>query len=91
MLKELQKTINLSGILGVRYRDNSLFVNAKETETNYDPKFADVQTFLTYKVSDKLDFNFLRKSSYQQIQLRTTNKANKFRYTSGSNCFISNL
>ena len=58
------KNNKLSGILGVRYRDNSLFVNAKETETNYDPKFADVQTFLTYKVSDKFDINFLRKFSY---------------------------
>lgn len=53
------KDNKLSGILGVRYRDNSLFVSAKETETNYDPKFADVQTFLTYNVSNKLDFNFL--------------------------------
>jgi len=53
------KNDKLSGILGVRYRDNSLFVKAKETETNYDPKFTDIQTFLTYKVSDKLDFNFL--------------------------------
>jgi len=48
-----------SGILGVRYRNNSLFVNAKETETNYDPKFADIQTFFTYKISKKLDINFL--------------------------------
>jgi len=53
------KNKKLSGILGIRYRNNSLFVNAKETETNYDPKFADVQTYLTYKVSDKLDINFL--------------------------------
>ena len=53
------KNNKLSGILGVRYRDNSLFVKAKETETNYDPKFTDLQTFLTYKVSDKLDINFL--------------------------------
>ena len=53
------KNNKLSGILGVRYRDNSLFVKAKETETNYDPKFTDVQTFLTYKHSEKLDINFL--------------------------------
>jgi len=53
------KNNKLSGILGVRYRDNSLFVKAKETETNYDPKFTDLQTFLTYKISNKLDINFL--------------------------------
>jgi len=71
------KNNKLSGILGVRYRNNSLFVNAKETDTNYDPKFTDVQTFLTYKVSDKLDFNFLgnlaiNKYNYQP-QTRQTN------------------
>ena len=53
------KNNKLTGILGVRYRDNSLFVKAKETETNYDPKFTDLQTFLTYKISDKLDINLL--------------------------------
>ncbi len=71
------KNNKLSGILGVRYRDNSLFVSAKETETNYDPKFADVQTFLTYKISDKLDVNFLgniaiNKYNYEP-QTRQTN------------------
>ncbi|MGB0896681.1 MAG: TonB-dependent receptor [Flavobacteriaceae bacterium] len=71
------KDNKLSGVLGVRYRDNSLFVKAKETETNYDPKFADVQTYLTYKLSNKLDVNFLgnlaiNKYNYQP-QTRQTN------------------
>lgn len=71
------KDNKLSGILGVRYRDNSLFVSAKETETNYDPKFADLQTFLTYNISDKFDINFLgnmaiNKYNYEP-QTRQTN------------------
>ncbi len=71
------KNKKLSGIIGVRYRDNSLFVKAKETETNYDPKFADVQSFLTYKLTDRLDLNFLgniaiNKYNYEP-QTRQTN------------------
>ncbi len=71
------KNKKLSGIIGIRYRDNSLFVKAKETETNYDPKFADVQTFLSYKINDKLSFNFLgniaiNKYNYQP-ETRQTN------------------
>ncbi len=71
------KNKKLSGILGIRYRDNSLFVKAKETETNYDPKFADVQTFLTYKINSKLSFDFLgniaiNKYNYQP-ETRQTN------------------
>ena len=46
-------------MLGLRYRDNSLLVESKETETNFTPKFADVQTYLTYKFSDKFHLSFL--------------------------------
>jgi hypothetical protein len=66
----------LSTITGVRYRDNSLFVNSKQIETNFRPKFTDVQTFLTYDFSEKLSLNFLGNFSlnnydYQPISRRT--------------------
>ena len=73
----ISKDSKLTGIVGLRYRDNSLLVNAKETETNYDPVFADVQTYLTYKFTDKFHLSFLgnaslNKYSYQP-QSRQTN------------------
>jgi hypothetical protein len=55
----ISKNGRLTGIVGLRYRDNSLFVEAKQTETNYRPTFADAQTYLTYKLSDKLELGFL--------------------------------
>tara|TARA_R110001592_G_scaffold5081_10_gene28248 strand:+ start:3620 stop:6067 length:2448 start_codon:yes stop_codon:yes gene_type:complete len=66
----------LSAITGVRYRDNSLFVNSKQIETNFRPKFTDVQTFLSYDFSEKLSLNFLGNFSlnnydYQPISRRT--------------------
>jgi hypothetical protein len=66
----------LSTITGVRYRDNSLFVNSKQIETNFRPRFTDVQTFLTYDFSEKLSLNFLGNFSlnnydYQPISRRT--------------------
>ena len=48
-----------SVITGLRYRDNGLLVNQKETETNFNPSFADLQTFITYVRSDQLFFNIL--------------------------------
>jgi hypothetical protein len=67
----------LTGIIGLRYRDNSLLVNAKETQTNYDPVFADVQTFLTYKLTDKFQLSFLGNASLNKYsyepQARQTN------------------
>ncbi|MDV7187474.1 carboxypeptidase-like regulatory domain-containing protein [Lutibacter sp. TH_r2] len=49
----------LSAIVGARYRDNSLFINSKDTDTNAEPNFTDVQTFLSYLVNDKLKIDFL--------------------------------
>ncbi|VAV83943.1 putative ferric aerobactin receptor, partial [hydrothermal vent metagenome] len=62
----VSKDSKFSGIVGLRYRDNSLLVNAKETETNYDPKFADAQTYLTYKFSDKFHLSFLGNASINE-------------------------
>ncbi|NQX86914.1 MAG: TonB-dependent receptor [Flavobacteriaceae bacterium] len=71
------KDSKLSGIIGFRYRDNSLLVSAKETETNYDPKFVDVQSYLTYKFSSKFHLSFLGNASVNkynyQPQTRQTN------------------
>ncbi len=66
----------LSTISGLRYRDNSLFVNSKQIETNFRPRFADFQTYLQYDVSKKLNFKFLGNFSlnsydYQPISRRT--------------------
>jgi len=73
----ISKNSKFSGIVGLRYRDNSLLVEAKETETNYKPKFVDVQTYLTYKFSDKFHLNFLGNASINsynyQPQTRQTN------------------
>ncbi|APZ48154.1 TonB-dependent receptor [Polaribacter reichenbachii] len=66
----------LSTITGVRYRDNSLFVNSKQIETNFRPKFTDVQTYLTYDFSNKFELSFLGNFSlnnynYQPLSRRT--------------------
>lgn len=49
----------LSAIVGVRYRDNSLFVNSKQIETNFRPRFTDVQGSFSYEHNEQWTFNFL--------------------------------
>jgi hypothetical protein len=66
----------LNAITGVRYRDNSLFVNSKQVDVNFRPKFTDVQSFLSYEFSEKFSLNFLGNFSlnnynYQPISRRT--------------------
>jgi hypothetical protein len=66
----------LSAITGIRYRDNSLFVNSKQIDINFRPRFTDVQTYLSYQFSEKFELNFLGNFSlnnynYQPISRRT--------------------
>lgn len=72
----ISKDGRLTGIVGLRYRDNSLFVNAKEVETNFRPTFADGQAYLTYKFNNKFELGFLgniaiNKYSYQPLSRQT--------------------
>ena len=55
----ISKDGRLSGIIGLRYRNNSLFVDARQTDANFRPVFADAQTWITYKVSSKFELGFL--------------------------------
>ncbi|MFD2828363.1 carboxypeptidase-like regulatory domain-containing protein [Leeuwenhoekiella polynyae] len=73
----LSKNKKFTALVGARYWDNSLLVNAKQTETNYKPRFTDVQTFLTYTFNSKFELDFLgnigvNRYSYQP-QTRQTN------------------
>ncbi|APY00090.1 TonB-dependent receptor [Lacinutrix venerupis] len=76
-VESASKDSKFTSITGLRYRDNSLLVQAKETETNYNPVFADVQTFLTYRFTDKFELSFLGNASLNKYdyepQARQTN------------------
>jgi len=77
-VEAVSKDTKLSGIIGARYRDNSLLVNAKETETNYDPKFIDVQTFITYKFTDKFHLSFLGNTSINKYNYEPETRKTNF-------------
>ena len=75
-VESISKDSKFSGIVGFRYRDNELLVDAKETNTNYDASFTDLQTFLTYRFTDKFHLSFLGNASlnkygYQPLTRQT--------------------
>lgn len=74
----ISKNGRFSGILGIRYRDNSLFVKAKQTETNYRPKFADAQTYFTYKFTNKFEVSFLGNVSINEYNYRPLTRQTNF-------------
>jgi len=74
----VSKDSKFSGLVGLRYRDNSLFINSLETETNVVPVFADAQTYLTYKFSDKFHLNFLGNISLNKYDFTPQNRQTNF-------------
>ena len=72
----VSKNQKWSAITGIRYRNNSLLVNSQQTETNFKPTFADVQTNVIYNASTKWQWSFLgnisqNKYNYQPISRQT--------------------
>ena len=73
----VSKNKKWSAVTGVRYRNNSFLVNSQDTETNYKPTFADIQTNVNYDISEKWQMSFLgnisqNKYSYEPL-VRQTN------------------
>jgi len=68
----------LSAIIGLRYRDNSLFVNSKQIETNFRPRFTDVQSFLSYKHNEQWTFNFLGNFSLNNYDYEPVTRRTRF-------------
>lgn len=67
-----------SALTGIRYRDNSLFVKAKQTATNFQPVFADVQTNLIYQFSEKLEMSFLGNISLNEYNYEPLTRQTNF-------------
>ena len=74
----VSKNSKFSAITGLRYRDNSLLVKSKETETNFNPTFADAQTYLTYRFSDKFHLSFLGNLAINDYQYAPTTRQTNF-------------
>lgn len=73
----VSKSQKFSGITSMRYRDNSLLVNSQETQTNYRPRFTDIQQTFNYNITSKWQMSFLGNISQNRYdyapQARQTN------------------
>nr|WP_294934251.1 TonB-dependent receptor [uncultured Flavobacterium sp.] len=72
----VSKNQKWSNITGIRYRNNTLLVKSQETESNYKPTFADIQTQLNFNPSTKWEWSFLgnisqNKYHYQPLSRQT--------------------
>ena len=74
----VSKDSKFSAITGLRYRNNSLLVKSKETETNFNPTFADAQSYLTYRFSEKFHLSFLGNFAINDYQYEPTTRQTNF-------------
>ena len=77
-VEAVSKNQKWTSITGVRYRDNSLFVNSQDIQTNFRPTFADVQTYSTYTPSTKWQFSFLGNISQNKYNYRPLSRQTNF-------------
>ena len=46
-------------ITGIRYKTNRILLGTLDTDAEYNPKYTDFQTYITYRLSPKLEADFL--------------------------------
>lgn len=74
----VSKNQKWSNITGIRYRDNSMLVNSQETETNFKPTFADIQTQINFDASTKWQWSFLGNVSQNKYHYKPLSRQTNF-------------
>ncbi|UQD56287.1 TonB-dependent siderophore receptor [Flavobacterium sp. K5-23] len=74
----VSKNKKWTAITGVRYRNNSLLVKSQDTQTNYTPTFADIQTNINFQASTKWQWSFLGNVSQNKYQYQPLTRQTKF-------------
>ncbi|MDF4204244.1 carboxypeptidase-like regulatory domain-containing protein [Maribacter sp. SA7] len=77
-LETVSKNQKLSSVSGIRYRNNSLLVNSQQTESNFNPAFTDIQSYLTYRFSPKFQLNFLGNLAINDYKNEPLNRQTNF-------------
>ncbi|NOR74883.1 MAG: TonB-dependent receptor plug domain-containing protein [Draconibacterium sp.] len=58
----------LAHISGIRYKTNQYLLGSLDEQGDYDPKFLDFQTYITYQISEKFDVSFLGNVAQNQYK-----------------------
>ncbi len=77
-VETVSKRKRFTSITGIRYRNNSLLVNSKQTKTNFNPTFFDAQSYFTYHFSEKFSLNFLGNISVNDYQNQPLKRQTNF-------------
>lgn len=68
----------LSYLFGLRQKSNQYLLSSMETKGEYRPSFTDIQTYLTYSISEKTEISFLGNLSRNIYNLVPQNRETDF-------------
>ncbi|MFV0530221.1 MAG: TonB-dependent receptor plug domain-containing protein [Flavobacteriales bacterium] len=68
----------LSAIIGTRYNDKRLLVDTQDSDIDFQPIYFDVQSNITYRLNEKLKFNFLGSFSQNDLDLYPKSRETTF-------------
>ncbi|MDD4224804.1 MAG: carboxypeptidase-like regulatory domain-containing protein [Mariniphaga sp.] len=58
----------LAHITGIRYKSNRYILGGLDEKGEYDPRFFDIQTYITYRFSENFDLSFLGNAAQNQYK-----------------------
>lgn len=67
-----------SHITGIRYKTNKYLLNSLETKGDYSPKFADIQTYMTYDITPEWEVSFLGNVANDQYDFEPIDRETSF-------------
>jgi hypothetical protein len=72
------KDQKFKALVGARYRNNSLFVNNNDINSNFKPSFTDIQTYLSYDFTGKFALEFLGSFSSNKYDFEPISRKTNF-------------
>lgn len=72
------KKNKFSAIIGARYRNTNFILNTLDEETDFNPKYQDVQTFLEYRFSPKISISFLGSFAQNDFEMQPKSRETEF-------------
>lgn len=73
-----QSLSKFSQLHGVRYKSNASLLSSMETKGEYDPKYFDYQTFLTYNFNKRFKATFLGNIAINNYKFKPVNRSTNF-------------
>ena len=71
-------TRKLTQITGIRYKTNRSLLGTLDTDAEYNPNYTDLQTFITYQLSPKIEADILGNISLNTYNFSPRSRSTKF-------------